>query len=77
MDLIIEIFFRGLIVDLPGGISRYLFFKIIGKSKSMKHFTTGRKIKDNKAISQHFPNVIVGLVMLCLISILGAYLFFG
>jgi hypothetical protein len=77
MDLIVELFFRGLIVDLLGKNTRYLFYKIIGKPKSMKYLTSGKKTDHYEMISQHMSNVMVGLIIFIGISILLVYLIYS
>ena len=77
MDLIFELFVRGLIVNFFGKNSRYLFYKFIGKPKSMEYLTAD-KTKDNyQVLSQHTSNVIVGLIIFVGLSFLGAYLVYS
>ncbi|SHJ85217.1 hypothetical protein SAMN04487911_1458 [Arenibacter nanhaiticus] len=77
MDLMVELFFRGLIVNFFGRNARYLFYKIIGKPKSIEYLTAD-KTKDNyEALSQHILNVIVGLIVFIGLSFLGAYLVYS
>lgn len=77
MELIVELFVRRLIVDFFGKNSRYLFYKIIGKSKSMEYLAAN-KTKDNyQVLSQHLSNTIVGLIIFVGLSFLGAYLVYS
>jgi len=74
MELFIEIIFRWLIVRVLGVYSRYLFFKIIGKKKSMNDLSgVGRKIES----SQDFYNALTGLIIFCLLSVGIAYIVFS
>ena len=76
MNLVFELFLRGLIVDFLGRYTRFLFFKAIGKPKTMEYLTAS-KSKDNYfLVSQHMSNVIVGLLVFCGLSFGIAYLGF-
>ncbi len=76
MDLLLELIFRGLIVDFLGRYTRFFFFKAIGKPKTMEYLTA-EKTKDNhKVISQHISNVIIGLLVACGLFFGIAYLGF-
>ncbi|OBX23176.1 hypothetical protein [Bizionia algoritergicola] len=76
MDIIVELFFRGFIVDVLGKNLRFLFYKIIGQPKSMKYLTADKTSDNYQMISQHMSNVIVGLIIFSGISTLIAYLLF-
>ena len=76
MDIIIEIFLRGIIADFLGVYSRYYFFKIIGRPKSIKYLQ-GRESKDVDTISHYVINVCLGIVVFALISFSIVYLYFG
>ena len=77
MDLIVELFFRGLIVDFLGKNSRFLFYKIIGKPKSKEYLTADKTTDNYQMISQHISNVIVGLIIFVGLSFLGAYIVYS
>ncbi|NQX85929.1 MAG: hypothetical protein HRT67_08490 [Flavobacteriaceae bacterium] len=74
MELFIEIVFRWLIVRILGIHTRYLFFKLIGKKKSMDYLSgvTG-KIES----PQDFYNAVTGLIIFCLLSVGIAYIVFS
>lgn len=78
MDLIIELIFRGLIVNVLGLYSRFYFFKLIGKEKQIDYLL-GEKNKNNntESISQHAFNIIIGLIVFAIISFAIAYLVWG
>ncbi|SHF03983.1 hypothetical protein SAMN03080594_102411 [Arenibacter palladensis] len=76
MDLIVELFIRRLIVDLLGKNSRFIFYKIIGKPKSMKYLAADRTTDNYQMISQHMSNVLVGMIVFIGLSFCVAYLVF-
>ena len=76
MDLIFELFVRRLIVNFFGKNTRFLFYKILGKPKSMEYLTADETTDNYQVISQHLSNAIVGLIICIGLSFLGAYLVF-
>ncbi len=76
MEFLTEIIFRWLIVNTLGLYSRYVFFKIIGRKKSIKQLTVNENIK-NDNLSQGLYNALIGLIVFCLISITIAYIVFS
>lgn len=76
MNLIFELFLRGLIVDFLGRYTRYYFFKAIGKPKTMDYLTAGKSKDHYFIISQHMSNVIIGLLVTCGLFFGIAYLGF-
>jgi hypothetical protein len=76
MDIIIEIFLRGIIANFFGLYTRYYFFKLIGKPKSIKYLQ-GRESKDVDTISHHVINVCLGIVVFAIITIPLVYFYFG
>lgn len=77
MNLIVELFLRGLIVNFLGERTRFYFFKIFGKEKSLDYLSgTKKKQGDYSRFEQHIINVIVGLTTFCIIFFLLAYMMF-
>lgn len=76
MELFFEIIFRWLIVRIFGVYSRYIFFKIVGRPKTINQLMDDKKSKDNN-FSQDFYNAFIGLIVFCLFSIGIAYLIFS
>ena len=74
MDLFIEIIFRWLIVRVLGFYSRYLFFKLIGKDDAINNLTGNNEKTES---TEDFYNVLVGILVFCLVSIIAAYLVFS
>lgn len=74
MEIIIELFFRRLIQHFIGLYSRYLFFKIIGKNKTLDELTTNNKSAN---YSQSFYNLIIGLIVFILLSVCIAYIVYS
>jgi hypothetical protein len=62
MDFFIEIILGGLIANTLGLYTRYFFFKVIGKEKSIKHLS-GKGKDDMANVSQNMANTIVGLIV--------------
>ena len=78
MNLIIELLFRGLIVDFFGRRTRYIFFKITGNYKSLEYLSGKQRKQDSYAkLEQHMINVLVGLIVFIGVSFLVAYMIFG
>ncbi|MCX7552108.1 hypothetical protein [Xanthomarina sp. F2636L] len=78
MEIIVELIFRGLIVNVLGVYTRYYFFKLIGQTKSIEYLLGEKNRKDSSdIISQHFFNVFIGLMTFALISVSIAYLVWG
>lgn len=78
MEIIIELIFRGLIVNVLGVYTRYYFFKLIRKGKSIEYLLGEKYQKDSSdIISQHFFNIFIGLITFALISFFIAYLVWG
>ena len=75
LDFIFEIVFRVFIVRIVGVYSRYFFFKILGKYKTIKYLT-GEKDKSG-GFSQDFINAIVGIFITILVLVLLAYLIYS
>ncbi|MBD0833799.1 hypothetical protein G3567_13115 [Psychroflexus sp. YR1-1] len=78
MEIIVELIFRGLIVNVLGVYTRYYFFSLIGQKKSIEYLLGEKNRKDSSDIvSQHFFNVFIGLITLAIISFAIAYLVWG
>jgi len=77
-----EIFGWFLIRDLARGIglySRYFFYKLVGKNRSIASLTNSsgnNKKSENKQLSQDIINAIVGTVIFCIFAILIASIVF-
>lgn len=76
MDFFIEIILGGLIANTLGLYTRYLFFKVIGKKKSIKHLS-GKGKDDMTNVSQNMANTIVGLIVFIPLSIGIVYVIFS
>lgn len=74
IELVVEIVFRWFIVRVIGVHSRYVFFKLIGKEKSMDELNGDAGKTES---SQDFHNAITGLIIFCLLSVGIAYLVFS
>jgi hypothetical protein len=77
LELLVEIIFRGLIVNIIGLYTRYYFFKIIGIEKNMKYLRGEKKNNDYKNFSQNVLNGIVGLIVFCSLSVFMAWLVYS
>lgn len=63
---ILEFFLGGFIANVLGLYTRYLFFRLIGKRKSIKYLSG--EFKDQISnISNNFLNTTVGLIVLLLL----------
>ena len=74
MDILIEIIFGRIIVRFFGLYTRYFFFFLIGKRKTIKYLSGDTKKDDTSSFSQDFSNAIVGLISFCLIVVGIVYL---
>ena len=73
---ILETFLGGFIANVLGLYTRYLFFRLIGKKKSLKYLSG--EVKDQKSsISNNLLNTIVGLVVFVLLAISIAHLVYS
>lgn len=78
MGILLELFFRGLIVNVLGLYTRYYFFKLIAKEKNIDYLLGDKVLKDKTdLIFQHIFNVVIGLIMFTAISFAIAYLVWG
>jgi uncharacterized membrane protein len=78
MEILVELFFRGLIVDFFGLYSRFYFFKLIGKKRTLTYLKGEEKKTDSTdTISQHVFNVVIGLITFISLSFFVAYLVWG
>lgn len=69
--LIVEFLFKKVIVNFFGKKSRYIFYKIIGKPKSMEYLAAKNTINNYQKISQFMSNVIVGFIVFIAILFIG------
>lgn len=76
MDFIIEIILRGFIANTLGLYTRYFFFKIIGKNKTIKYLSGERKDAMTN-VSQNMANTVVGLIVFVPLGIGIAYIFYS
>jgi len=76
MELIVELIFRELIVNVIGLYTRYFFFKIIGVEKSIDYLSAKNK-NGYKNFSQNGLNGLVGLIIFCFLSVCIAWLVFS
>jgi uncharacterized membrane protein YdjX (TVP38/TMEM64 family) len=77
MNFIIEIILQGLIIDFLGKRTRFYFFKILGKEKSLKYLSGSKKKQGSYSMfEQHIMNVIVGIASFCIISFGLVYLLY-
>lgn len=63
MDILFDIFIKRLIIRFFGLYSRYIFFRLIGKEKTLEYLS-GENKKGIDNSSQDFLNALVGLVSL-------------
>lgn len=68
IELILDVF----IANCIGKPTRYLFFKIIGRKKSMKYLSGDSK-KHLDMLSQNFYNLMVGAIILLSTLLLFAW----
>ena len=61
-----ELFLEGYVANTLGLYSRYYFFRVLGKKKSINYLSGKGKDKINNT-SQIFFNSIIGLVVLALV----------
>lgn len=76
MDLLIDLFLRRLFLNFFGKHARFLFFKAIGKPKTMAYLTAETSKDDYFFISQHMSNTLVGLLVIIGLSFGIAYIGF-
>jgi hypothetical protein len=69
MDFFIEIIFGRIIVRFFGLYSRFLFFKIIGKNKSLKYLSGEASKKEQDGLSQDFFNALVGVFVFSVLAV--------
>lgn len=69
MDILFDIFIKRLIIRFFGLYSRYIFFRIIGKGKSLKYLS-GENKKEINNLNQDFFNALVGLISLSVFVII-------
>lgn len=73
MELLIELVFRGLIINFLGINARYFFFRLIGKKINRSDLKSkGDENQDDWY--QDFLNGLAGLLVICLLSMGLAYL---
>lgn len=73
---ILEIFLGGFIANVLGLYTRYLFFRLIGKRKSIKYLS-GESKDQISNISNNFLNTTVGLIVFLLLFVGIAYLVYS
>jgi len=75
MSILFEIFITNIIVHFFGRNTRYYFFKLIGRPKTMKYLKGEFKKRDEyNSLSQNLLNGIVGLISFCAFAIIFVYL---
>ena len=75
MAFLVEIILKELIANVLGIYTRFYFFKLIGKPKSIKYLWGELTKKDNiRSFEQGMINIIVGVVLFISLSISIAYL---
>lgn len=75
--LLLEVIFRGIIVQTLGVYSRYYFFRLIGSKKSISYLTGSKNSSGSMSASQDFFNALVGLIVFCAVAVLIAYIVFS
>jgi len=73
METFLEIILERIIIRFFGLHTRYFFFLLIGKRKTIKYLSGDTK-KYTTSLSQDFFNAVVGLISFSLIAIGIAYL---
>lgn len=76
MEFFIEIIFRWLIVRVFGVYTRFMFYKLTGKKRTIEQLLATDKSEENN-FSEDFYNAFIGLIVFCAISVLIAYLVFS
>lgn len=76
MDILIEVFFRGLIINFLGLYTRFYFFKLIKQNKTKLYLSGEEKSMNDKTgiITQHVFNVVVGLITFAILSFSIVYI---
>ena len=74
--MLFDILIGSLYFGTIGLYSRYLFYKIIGKKKSLAYLR-GQNMNELKADAQRIYNLIVGIVIGSVLLIFVAYLIFS
>jgi len=77
MNIIIEIIFRGLIINCFGLYTRFYFFKLTGTPKSKKYLSGDNKSDMFNNVSQHVLNIIIGFIVFAIVSYLIVYLIYS
>ncbi len=76
MEDLFELFFRGIIDQFLGLYTRYYFFKLIRRKKTIAHLK-GEDTKDGaNAVMQNFLNNLVGIIVVFLLFLIVAF-FYG
>jgi len=76
VDFLTEIIFKRLIVRLFGLYTRYFFFFLVGKRKTIKYLSGDDAKDDTSSMSQDFSNAVIGLIVFCPTAVGVAYLVF-
>lgn len=76
MDILIEIIIQRIIIRAFGVYTRYIFFYLTGKKKSINSLK-GINKKPQEEHSQDFWNAFVGLITFTIFSFCLAYLIFS
>jgi len=71
-----EYLLRALFILFIGVLSRYLFYLVIGKKKTLRNLL-GRGMDDDQTRLQNFYNTIVGIVIGFFLIILILYIIFS
>jgi len=76
MDFFIEIILRGFIANILGLYTRYFFYKVIGRKKTIKYLSGDGK-DDMTNVSQNMANTVIGLIVFVPLGISIAYIFYS
>lgn len=77
MEHVFEMLLRGVVVQYLGVYTRYIFFRLIGKKKSVAYLSGNTKSSNLSGGSQDLFNVIVGIGIFFIMAISIAYLVFS
>jgi hypothetical protein len=76
MSFLLEIIIGGFIANTLGLYTRYFFFKIIGRKKTIKYLS-GEGKDDRTNVSQNMANTVIGMIVAVPLGVGIAYIYFS
>lgn len=76
MDIIIEVIIGGIIARYLGLYTRYFFYKLIGKKKSLEYLS-GKGEEDMNRVSHNMINAIIGCLIFLPLAVGIAYIYYS